>query len=121
MGYDQKMSLKGHGSKWRWKALSAIGLCGCLAFVISIVSPADDETQQEFLAGRTRHHAVRLLKAKGPGSSCKRVATAKALPARREQQHRASTQTSIALRLFQLPGGILADHTGSRSPPLTAL
>jgi len=115
------MSLKSHGSKWRWKALSAIGLCGCLAFLISFVSPVDDETQQEFLAGRTRHHAVRLLKAKGLGSTCKRVATAKALPVRREQQHRASNQTGIALGLVQLPGGILADHTGSRSPPLILL
>lgn len=104
-----------------FRVLRAIGLCGTLAFLISVASPADDEVQQECLAGRTRQHTVRLLKVASPGATARRIAPAKALPVTCFQRHPATNTTSIAIDVLQLPGAILAHQTGDRSPPAELL
>ena len=104
-------------SRFLWRALRAIGLCGTLAFVISVASPADDELQQEFLAGRTRQHAARLLRVTHPGARAGRIVPAKALPADCSLRQPATTPASITIDRFQLPGTVQAHKTGDRSPP----
>jgi hypothetical protein len=42
----------------RYEVLGLIGVLGVLAFILSAVSPEDDEIQQEFIQGKTKRECV---------------------------------------------------------------
>ena len=59
---DHKSSLRARGSARAssYALLACVGLLGVLAFVCSVVSPGDDDVQQEFVqATKTRRALVR--------------------------------------------------------------
>ena len=101
--------------KW---ALQLIGLCGTLAFAISVISPADDDVPQDCVAssGRTLGHKTRLLRFTHPGSTAAQIAV-KALHAACLLQPTPANPARVAIGLIQLPDAILPRQTGERSPP----
>jgi hypothetical protein len=104
-----------------WRVLRVIGLCGTLAFLISVASPADDDVQQEFLACRTRQRTVRLQQVTHPSAAAGRIVPVNALLITCGWQQPARTPIDIAIDLYQLPGAISAHQTGDRSPPAAIL
>jgi len=115
------MKSQGNSFRQQWRVLRSIGLCGALAFVISVASPADDQIQQECMAGRTRQHAAHLPKVIHRDTNAGRNLPAKALAVSCGQQQPVSTPTSIEIDPYQLPDAILAHQTGDRSPPSALL
>jgi len=102
------------------RILRVVGFCGVLAFLVSFASYADDEVQQECMAGRGRHEAevCRLLKATHRDFERVRLRL-KAVPTRCFQPGKPPQEfAEAAIHALYLPAAVLANHTGDRSPPL---
>jgi hypothetical protein len=113
------MKSKGNAAGF-WKVLRLVGLCGSLAFVISVASPSDDEIQQECLAGRTRHHSVRLLKTTIPAATLRYNISISALAVAFSLQRTQRIDRDFTTNSLPTRSAILAHKTGDRSPPVFA-
>src|SRR5215471_8299573 len=115
------MTKPGKASRLEWTVLRAMGLCGILAFLISIASPLDDAEQQECLAARTRHHTARLLTVRQHGIGARHINSLSPQSVARWQPGVPTTATSLVAHILPPQGAVLAHQTGDRSPPQAIL
>jgi hypothetical protein len=118
-GHGAPMTSKDNVSHFYWRALRAIGLCGTLAFVISVASPIDDDVQQESAPSR-RHQSVTLSKATHPADGRARNASA-VVPTPVISFFLPTTDATAVAMARALPSAIQAYQTGDRSPPVVRL
>jgi len=97
------------------RALRLIGLCGCLALLISIASPADDAVQHELAPGRARH-VLRVSKVNHPAAPLARKTPICSSPVFGTPQLQ-TRRTWIPTEDLMFSGGIYSHTTGDRSPP----
>ena len=97
------------------RALRFIGLCGCLALLISIASPADDAVQHELAPSRARN-VLRVPKANHPGGPLLRRTPPRATPVFGSPQLQ-TRRTWIPTENVLFSGGVHSHPTGDRSPP----
>jgi len=94
----------------------AVGLCGVLALVMSVASPADDDVQQPFMGSRTPQHVARVLKlshpdkVRGPTSLSAESPAAQLTPT-------LSLQYTVQVRNTDFQDEPKSQTTGGRSPP----
>jgi hypothetical protein len=97
------------------RALRLIALCGSLAVLISVASPADDAVQHELAPCRARHVA-RILKVSHPAAQSTLKISTCTTPAVRSPRL-PTRRTWIPTENVQFSDGIYSLLTGDRSPP----
>jgi hypothetical protein len=97
------------------RLLRFLGLCGCLALLISIASPADDAVQHELAPSRARH-VLRASKANHPAAPLLRRTPPRATPVF-GSPHLQNRRTCIPTEDVLFSGSVYSHPTGDRSPP----
>jgi hypothetical protein len=104
-----------HAARTAARALRFIGLCGTLALLISIASPADDAVQHELAPSRARH-VLRVSKANHPAAPLARKTPNCTTPVVGSPLLRAR-RNWIPTEAVMFSGGIYSPPTGDRAPP----